>query len=75
MGVYGGGACRAQVHGTNHRHVLVDPEMRPIIVIVGQVLAEQPPKMLVVKNDDVVKQVGPYRPHESFGHPVLHGLW
>ena len=29
MGVYGGGAA-GQVHGTNHRRVLVDPEMRPI---------------------------------------------
>jgi hypothetical protein len=44
MGVYGGGVCRAQVHETNHRRVLVDPEMRPIPVVVLQVLAEQPPK-------------------------------
>jgi hypothetical protein len=64
MGVHGGGACRAQVHGTNHRRVLVDPEMRPIPVVVRQVLAEQPPKMLVVENDDVLEQVAPYRPHE-----------
>src|SRR6266508_3549236 len=71
MGVYGSGACRAQVHGTKHRRVLVDPEMRPIPVVIRQVLAEQPPKMLVVENDDVVEQVAPYRPHESLGHPVL----
>ena len=44
MGVYGVGVCRAQVHETNHRRVLVDPEMRPIPVVVFQVLAEQPPK-------------------------------
>jgi hypothetical protein len=71
MGVYGGGACRAQVHGTNHRCVLVDPEMRPIPLVVRQVLAEQPPKMLVVENDDLVEQIAPYGPHESFRHPVL----
>src|SRR6266511_3986367 len=52
MGVYGSGACRAQVHGTKHRRVLLDPEMHPIPVVVRQVLAEQPPKMLVVENDD-----------------------
>jgi len=45
--------------------------MRPIIVVVGQVLAEQSPKMLVIENDGVVEQFAPYRPHEPFGHPVL----
>ncbi len=35
MGVDGGGTCKAQLHGTSHRRVLLDPEMRPIIVVVS----------------------------------------
>ena len=70
MGVHSGGAARAQLHRAGHRRVLLDPEMRPIPVVVRQVLAEQPPKMFVVENNDVVEQVSPYGPHESLGHPV-----
>ena len=64
-------ACRTRLHRTSQRRVLVDPEMRPILVVVGQVLAEQAAKMLVVENDDVVEQLAPNRPHESLGHSVL----
>src|SRR6266702_3355512 len=42
MGVYGGGVCRAQVHETNHRRVLVDPEMRPIPVVVPSRVVPSP---------------------------------
>jgi hypothetical protein len=59
MGMYGGGACGALVHGTSKWRVLVNPEMRPIPMVISQVLAEQPPKMLVAENDDVVEQ-GPW---------------
>jgi hypothetical protein len=43
VGPDGGGTCRAQFHGAGHRRVLLDAEMRPIPVVVGQVLAEQSP--------------------------------
>jgi hypothetical protein len=44
----------APLHGTSHRRVFLDPEMRPIFVVIGHVLAEQAPKMLVIENDGVV---------------------
>ena len=33
---------------------VLDTERRPIIVVIGHVLAEQAPKMLVIENDGVV---------------------
>ena len=65
IGVYGGGACGAQVHGASQWRVLVNPEMRPIPMVARQVLAEQPPKMFVVENDDVVEQVAPGMPYRE----------
>jgi len=53
--VDGGGTSRAQVHRTSHRHVLFDPEMGPIRVVVRQVLPEQPPEMPIVENDRVAE--------------------
>lgn len=43
-----------RLNGTSHRRVFLDPEMRPIFVVIGHVLAEQAPKMLVIENDGVV---------------------
>ncbi len=42
-------------------------------MVVGQVLAEQSPKVPVVQDDRVVEQLAPNRPHEALGHPVLPG--
>jgi len=52
MGADSGGTSGAQFHRTSHRRVLLDPEVRPVPVVVGEVLAEQPPKMSAVDNDD-----------------------
>ena len=71
LGVDARRPCRTVFQGADQRRVLLDAEMRPIIVVVGQVLAEQAPKMPVVEHDGVVEQFAPYRSHESLGHSVL----
>ena len=40
--------------GATQRGVLLDPEVRPVLVVVDPVLRKQAPKMLLVENDDVV---------------------
>jgi hypothetical protein len=63
--------CRTRLHRTSQRRVLVDPEMRTFLVVVGQVLAEQAAKVPVVENDGVVEQLARNRPHKALGHSVL----
>jgi hypothetical protein len=73
MGLDIGDTRRAQFHGTRHRRILLDPKMRPVRVVVREVLAEQPAQMLVVENDGVIEQVAPHRSHEALGYSVLPG--
>ena len=53
-------SCRTLLYGARHGSVLVDSEMSPVFVVVGPVLAEQTPKVLVVENDDVVERLPPH---------------
>jgi hypothetical protein len=55
------------------RSVLVDPAVRAVLVIIGPVLAQQAPQVLLVEDDDVVEQLPPYRAHQALGHSVLPG--
>jgi len=50
-------SCRTLLYGARHGSVLVDSEMSPVFIVVGPVLAEQTPKVLLVGNDDVVEQL------------------
>ena len=65
--------CRTLLCGAPHWSILVDSEVSPVLVVVGPVFLEQAPKVLLVKNDDVIEQLPPYRAHQALGDPVLPG--
>ena len=46
--------CRTLLCGAPHWSILVDSEVSPVLVVVGPVFLEQAPKVLLVKNDDVI---------------------
>jgi hypothetical protein len=50
--------------------ILVDAEMRPVLVEVGQILAKQPPKVSFVPDDHVVEDFPSRRSHHPLGHSV-----
>ncbi len=62
---------RTLLYRAAQRSVLVDSQMRPIFVVIGPVLVEQAPKVLLVENDDVVEQFAAYRTHQALGYSVL----
>ena len=68
-------SCRTLLYGGRHGSVLVDSEMSPVFMVVGPVLAEQTPKLLVVASDDVVEQLPPHRTHQALGALFSQGLW
>ena len=53
-------SCRTLLYGARYGSVLGDSEMSPVFGVVGPVLAEQTPKVLVVENDDVVERLPPH---------------
>jgi hypothetical protein len=44
--------------------------MRPIIVIIADVLTHQPLQMMFIQDDDVIQQVSPTAAHPAFGDAI-----
>jgi hypothetical protein len=71
--VYGRSCRWMLLHRANQWSVLVDSQMRPVVVVVDPVLMQKALKVVLVENDEVVEQLPPYRTHQALGHPVLPG--
>src|ERR1019366_636307 len=46
-------------------------EMRPVLVVITNVIFEQLPQVSLIENDHVVEQVSTYAPDPALRHPVL----
>ena len=57
-------------HSTNGR-VFPKSEMRPVLVVITNVIFEQSPQVPLIENDHVVEQVSTYAPDPALRHPVL----
>ena len=55
----------------SHPGLLVQPEMRPVIVVVADALGHRAPEMPLVEHDDVIEQVSAAVADEAFGDSVL----
>ena len=53
------------------RRVLLKPKMCPRFMIIGQVLIQYPPKMVLTQNDHMVETLPPDRPDDPFTVSVL----
>ena len=62
--------CRTLLYRAAQRSVLLDPKMSSIFVVVSPVLVEQPPKVALVENDDVVEQLSANRTHQALRHSI-----
>src|ERR1035438_7906497 len=55
------------------RRLLVQPEVRSVVVIVGNVLGEESLQMPLIQRDHVVEQVAAAASDPTFGDPILPG--
>ncbi len=55
------------------RRILLEPQMRPRLVVVGQVLLQHPPQMPLAQHDHMVETSSPDRPDDSLAVAVLPG--
>ena len=56
---------------TTRRCLLPEIVMRPVVVIVPDVILEQPTELLVVEDDDVIEEFSTYVAHPAFSDAVL----
>ena len=47
--------------------------MSPIVVVIGEELKEQSPKVRFVEHDDMIEQLPSTGPHPALGHSILPG--
>ena len=52
-------------------YLLLQPKMRPVAMVVVEVLVENPPQMLVVEDDHMIQAFPPDRPDRSFDVRIL----
>ena len=62
---------RSVLDGSAHRRVLPEPAMRPVLVMVRDVLAEQASEMPFVEDDHMVEQLCPDASDPAFRGSVL----
>src|ERR1035437_6597822 len=55
------------------RRLLVQPEVRSVVVIVGNVLGEESLQMALIQGDHVVEQVAAATSDPTLGDPILPG--
>src|ERR1022692_1156744 len=55
------------------RRLLVQPEVRSVVVIVGNVLGEESLQMTLIQRDHVVEQVAAAASDPTLGDPILPG--
>ncbi len=53
------------------RCVAVQGEVRPAVVVIGHVILEDPPQVLISENDQMVEALAPDRPDDSLSIRVL----
>ena len=53
------------------RSVLPKSEVSPVLVVITNVLSQQPSQVPLIENDHVVEQVSTYAPDLALRHPVL----
>src|ERR1019366_5376352 len=55
------------------RRLLVQPEVRSVVVIIGNVLGEESLQMPLIQGDHVVEQVAAAASDPTLGYPILPG--
>src|SRR5262249_21250454 len=63
--------CRAQRDRPTHRGVFRKPQMRPVMVVIADVLSHKPFQMPFVQNNHMIQQVSSAASHPALRHPVL----
>ena len=63
--------CSTDRHWPTLWGVFGQPQMRPVLVVVADVLSHQSFQVPLVHDDDVIQQVPSAAPHPTLGHSVL----
>ena len=67
------GTDRGWLNAPRNRCIPLQGEMRPGLVVMEDVLVEDPPEMVLVENDEMVEAFSADRPDDSLGVGVLPG--
>ena len=64
---------RLAFHWPPIRRILIQGIVNPVVVIVADVIANEPPEMLFVECDDVIENLAAAASHPAFRNPILPG--
>src|SRR5437899_8138301 len=73
LGYSNDGPERRRLNAPRHRCVPLQGEVWPRLVVVADVLLENPLEMVLAEDDQVVQALPAYRPYDSLGVGVLPG--
>ena len=62
-----------RLDGPSLRRIAAEPKVRPVRVVVRDILAKQPEQVPLIQHDDVVEQLSSKRPDEPLDERVLPG--
>jgi hypothetical protein len=60
-------------HWPSFRRILIQGIVNPVVVIVADVIANEPPEMLFVECDDMIENLAAAASHPAFRHPIGKG--
>ena len=64
---------RPRLHGPSIRRVFFEGIVNPVVVIVADVIANEPPEMLFVECDDMIENLAAAASHPAFRNPIGEG--
>ena len=67
------GRRRLAFHGPSIRRVLIEGIVNPVVVIVVDVITNEPPEMLFVQRDDMIENLAAAASDPAFRKPILPG--
>ena len=55
--------------------MFAQPEMGSVVMIIRDVLGQEPPEMALVQRDDMIEQIAAATANPALGDTVLPGVW
>ncbi len=61
--------------GSTPRGLLAEAEMGPVVMVIGDIIRDEPLEMALVQRNDLVEQLAPQLPTQRSATPFCQGLW